>query len=177
MEIMSMNNFDKFVYEMLAEEKIKGGLADNISDMDLATKWGISEEELLKIIKKGIKVELEHTDDKAKAREIVRDHIMELGPNYYKELKKMENKLKKENTPEEEPLIDESMVAGGVTSIFGPNVTDTSSQFSGDTYAPRDNRNLFGADNPKIFKKIQKRSFPETTILNTKKKKRVNKKK
>ena len=36
--------------------------------------------------------------------------------------------------------IQESLVAGGVGSVFGPNVTDTATPFSGDTYAPGDAR-------------------------------------
>lgn len=45
-------------------------------------------------IKTGIQLEKEHTDDVKKARKIAMDHIKELGPNYYKELPKMEKKLK-----------------------------------------------------------------------------------
>ena len=45
-------------------------------------------------LNKGIKVEYEHTPVKAAAKEIVKDHLME-SPDYYKELAKMEKKLKK----------------------------------------------------------------------------------
>jgi len=44
-------------------------------------------------IQKGIKVELEHTDDRDLAKEIAMDHLDEF-PKYYKELDKMEKKLK-----------------------------------------------------------------------------------
>jgi hypothetical protein len=43
----------------------------------------------------GIKTELEHTNSKCTALWIATDHITELGPGYYKELMKMEKKLKK----------------------------------------------------------------------------------
>jgi hypothetical protein len=38
----------------------------------------------------GVFVELEHTDDPQKAREIAMDHLTE-DPNYYIKLKKIEN--------------------------------------------------------------------------------------
>jgi len=49
------------------------------------------DEEQLKL---GEKVEYEHTCDKTKARRIAMDHLAEF-PDYYKELKKMEDKLDK----------------------------------------------------------------------------------
>lgn len=53
-------------------------------------------------IEKGVAVavEMEHTDDPMLATEIAIDHLTDF-PNYYEELEKMENKLKKEN-----PLYD-----------------------------------------------------------------------
>lgn len=57
-------------------------------------------------IRKGIKVEMEHTDDPKKAEEISRDHLEEF-PNYYTALSKMEKQLeqqkeKRANGDEEE---------------------------------------------------------------------------
>lgn len=43
---------------------------------------------------KGIKTEMEHTNDKKVAKRIAKHHLDE-HPNYYKALKKMELKLKK----------------------------------------------------------------------------------
>lgn len=47
-------------------------------------------------------------------------------------------------------VIEEQNVAGGARSSFGPGVQATASQFSGDTYAPEDARNVFGGVLPKI---------------------------
>lgn len=66
-------------------EKIKGGKADGIPSSVFDKNQ----------IEKGVKVELEHTADKKKALEIVKDHLTEL-PDYYDRLQKMESKGKKE---------------------------------------------------------------------------------
>ena len=76
------------------EEKIKGGLADKKSFNDLVKKH-IKVKNIETIIKdqlrKGIKVEMEHTDDKKIAKEIAMDHLFE-DPKYYDKLKKVETK-------------------------------------------------------------------------------------
>lgn len=73
------------------EEKIEGGLADKKSLKDIASKHRVDVNLLSKELQKGMKVEMEHTKDKKKAQEIAMDHLME-DPNYYKKLKKIENK-------------------------------------------------------------------------------------
>jgi len=87
------------------EEKLEGGLADGKSLMDIAkmhayddstdstTKERIQKMfNYLKIqLDKGIKVEMEHTKSKVKAREIAMDHLFE-DPKYYQKLKKIEGK-------------------------------------------------------------------------------------
>lgn len=59
------------------KQKLKGGLGDktNLSDFD-------AEE-----VKLGLKAEMEHTDDKDIANEIVADHLTE-DPKYYSKLNK-----------------------------------------------------------------------------------------
>lgn len=74
--------FDSYWKE--ASEKIKGGLADHKKPSKYSPE----------ALKKGIKVEYEHTNDKGEAREIAMDHLEE-HPDYYKALDKMENKLEK----------------------------------------------------------------------------------
>ena len=76
--------------------KIKGGKADNLSVKDIADKFKLPVGKIEKEIEIGIKVELEHTDDKVKALEIVKDHLTEF-PDYYTRLDKMENDAKKAN--------------------------------------------------------------------------------
>lgn len=86
-----------------SEEKLKGGVSDDKTLMDLAKKHSYDDssdsttktkiDDMLQTLKsqfkKGLKVELEHTDDKSIAKEIVIDHLSE-DPHYYTELKKIE---------------------------------------------------------------------------------------
>lgn len=88
----------------MSKDKISGGLADNKTVKDLVAHHGdeswasIQFESLEKIInsqlEKGIKVELEHTDDAAIAREIAIDHIWE-DKKYYDKLETVEESTKK----------------------------------------------------------------------------------
>ena len=74
---------------LLGEDEVKGGLADDYSDEDLAKKHGVSVEEIRAQIAKGEKVEKEHTDDEVLAKEIAREHVYE-DPKYYDKLAKSE---------------------------------------------------------------------------------------
>jgi hypothetical protein len=81
------------------EEKLKGGLSDNKTIEDIAKKhdkkgyYDIKNmvSSLKKELSMGIKVEMEHTKDKTKAKEIAMDHLWE-NPTYYSKLKKIETK-------------------------------------------------------------------------------------
>lgn len=80
------------------EEKIKGGVSKGMSFNDLVERHKKHDTNLSKIesvvksqLNKGIKVEMEHTDDKKIAKEIAMDHIYE-DLHYYDKLKKMETK-------------------------------------------------------------------------------------
>jgi hypothetical protein len=84
------------------EEEIEGGKAQDKSLMDLAkkhTKDRMTQKQsperiekmydhLERQLKKGIKVEMEHTDNKKIAKEITMDHLAE-DPNYYNKLAKI----------------------------------------------------------------------------------------
>jgi hypothetical protein len=74
---------------------IKGGKADKMTPQDIANKFKVSVSDIEAQLKKGIEVELEHTDNKEKAREIAMDHLSEF-PDYYDRLEKMENNPSKE---------------------------------------------------------------------------------
>lgn len=76
--------------------KLKGGLSDKLSVEDIAKKFDEKIEFIQNQLNKGISVEKEHTKDKDLAKEIAMDHISEI-PNYYDELKKMEDDLQFEN--------------------------------------------------------------------------------
>jgi hypothetical protein len=70
------------------EEKLVGGLADNMPDEDFPKKQ----------IDKGIKVEKEHTNDKEIAKEIAKDHLVETD-KYYDYLSELEEKYTKTPNP------------------------------------------------------------------------------
>ncbi len=61
------------------KDKISGGLADKAQPSDFDSEQ----------LKKGIKIELEHTNDEDVAKEIAMDHLAE-DPEYYTKLSKIE---------------------------------------------------------------------------------------
>lgn len=78
-----MDNLKEYLINLIKEEmdKIKGGLADNIPNIKF------DDEQL----KKGIKIEMEHTNDPKIAEEIAKDHLIE-DEKYYDKLEKIEGK-------------------------------------------------------------------------------------
>jgi predicted transcriptional regulator len=72
-------------------EMIKGGLADNKTLTQISKKHSVDIKSIETQLNKGIKVEMEHTNDKKKAKEIAMDHLWE-DPKYYNKLKKIEAK-------------------------------------------------------------------------------------
>lgn len=77
-----------------SKNNLKGGLSDKSTKQDIANKFKISLRKVEKELKMGVKVELEHTDDKTLAKEIAMDHLIEI-PDYYSRLSKMEKDGKK----------------------------------------------------------------------------------
>lgn len=73
------------------EDKIKGGLSDKKSLLDISKKHKVVLSKLKKEFNLGVKVEMEHTDDRSVAKEIAKDHLSE-DPKYYSKLKKIETK-------------------------------------------------------------------------------------
>lgn len=78
-----------------SEDIIKGGLSDKMTLRDIANKHGVPLAQIQAQHKKGIKVEMEHTNDPKIASEISKDHLVE-NPKYYDYLSTMENKMDKE---------------------------------------------------------------------------------
>lgn len=76
---------------ILKGEQLEGGLGDNLSVEDIAKKHKVSKETIENQLEIGIKVEMEHTNDKLKAKEIVLDHLTETS-DYYTKLREMEKK-------------------------------------------------------------------------------------
>lgn len=77
------------------EENLEGGISDNKTLQDIAKKHKVDLSVLEKELNKGMKTEMEHTDNKSKAKEIAMDHLFE-DPEYYTKLKKMETKESKD---------------------------------------------------------------------------------
>ena len=73
-EVVKENNIQKT--NEIIEDEIPGGKGDNAVPEDFDPKE----------MEMGIKTELEHTDDKEKAKEIAMDHLTE-DPKYYSKLK------------------------------------------------------------------------------------------
>lgn len=71
--------------------KLKGGKSDKLSQEDIAKKFHVTLSKIKTQINKGIKIEMEHTNDREKAREIATDHVSEYA-DYYDRLKDMEKK-------------------------------------------------------------------------------------
>jgi hypothetical protein len=72
---------------------LKEGLdVKTFTPKELAYKHGVSEKQILAQLKKGIKIEQEHTTDAATAREIALDHLLEF-PDYYDRLEQAEQQL------------------------------------------------------------------------------------
>jgi hypothetical protein len=77
----------------LGEAFSKNGIGEGMNARDLSRKHGVALEAIEDQIEKGIRVELEHTSDLDKARQIAIDHLSEV-PDYYEKLKKMEDNAK-----------------------------------------------------------------------------------
>lgn len=72
-------------------EKIPGGLSSGKSLEDLAKKHNVKVDDLFEQLRKGIQIEMEHTNEMIVALEIAMDHLSE-DPTYYDKLKKVEAK-------------------------------------------------------------------------------------
>lgn len=91
--IVGEDNIFALIGEM---DQIHGGKSDGKTVEDIARHHGVPVEEIEAQLKIGMKIEMEHTDDSDLAKEIALDHLWEFV-NYYTELTKLEDKLKKQN--------------------------------------------------------------------------------
>ena len=105
------------------QEEIEGGLADDKSVKDIAKKHNVNIKDIVAQIEKGTKIEMEHTDDPKKAKEIAMDHEME-HPYYYSALEDMEKELEEGslllNSIIGEEELDEATSAGSSGAFVGP---------------------------------------------------------
>jgi hypothetical protein len=84
-------------YVEVKEERIKGGMADNLTVGDLSEKFKVSIDYVYNKLVDGIKEEMEHTDEMSIAKEIAMDHLSK-DIEYYVKLKKVEKGEFKEAT-------------------------------------------------------------------------------
>jgi len=84
--------------DKIQEDKIPGGLSQGKTLYDIAKHHKVDVKLLRSQLRKGIKVELEHTSDKSIAKEIAMDHLYE-DPFYYDKLEKIETNEIKVNKP------------------------------------------------------------------------------
>ena len=80
MKLKGINDAGFMRIAQVVEDKLPGGLGDNAPVSDFPEDQ----------IAKGIKVEMEHTNDLTLAEEITKDHLTE-DPRYYDKLEKMES--------------------------------------------------------------------------------------
>lgn len=118
----------------IKEEILKGGISDNKSIMDLAKKHSKSKvgqhlmtNFLKKQLEKGIKVEMEHTNNKSKAKEIAMDHLSE-KPDYYDRLEKIESNESKSARYHKNIKESAEMVGGETTEATGAGNSGSYSQ-------------------------------------------------
>ena len=89
-QYLARNRQDHYRAARGAKDKVPGGLADKKKPSDFDAK----------ALAKGVKVEMEHTDDPALAREIAMDHLTEHA-DYYDALEVMEKKLEQKKAARE----------------------------------------------------------------------------
>jgi cytochrome P450 len=93
----SVNKYLGALHANANENKLVGGKADNLTLQDIANKFDVPLSDIQNQMKKGLGVEMEHTNDREKATEIVMDHLTEF-PDYYDRLIKMEKEPTTEDT-------------------------------------------------------------------------------
>ena len=98
----------------ITEDEIEGGLADQLTIETISKKHGVSIDDIIDQLVKGLDVEMEHTKELNIAMEIAMDHVSE-DPKYYDKLSKIETS--KEETKE---ATGASSAGAYVGPLFGP---------------------------------------------------------
>jgi len=89
--LLAGGGFQDKMYELPKGEKVPGGKSEGMDVDQIASAHGVERSVIEEQLKKGIQVELEHTEDTEVAREIALDHLAEFS-DYYDRLEKMEAK-------------------------------------------------------------------------------------
>ena len=80
--LSGMVRTNKIADKLTAENLLPGGRSDDLTVEDVAKMHGVSLIDIMNQVRKGLKIEMEHTNDRAIAMEIVLDHLCE-NPRYY----------------------------------------------------------------------------------------------
>jgi hypothetical protein len=120
----------KFLPDLRAKEVEKFSpkneqLAKGMSLRDISDKHGVSFEDIKKEAEKGVKVEMEHTDDVTAAYDIAKDHLFE-DPKYYTKLAKIEELLM--GYPDQEWLDNHEKELHKIRKDFDSEVTPKSNK-------------------------------------------------
>ena len=105
--------------------KIPGGKAEGKTVSDIARKHGVSVSAAEAAIRKGTRIEKEHTTDAAIAREIAKDHVYE-NPRYYDMLAKIEGRHKGRKRKEEKEDKSEVKEEAPANNVGGGKIAGTS---------------------------------------------------
>jgi len=135
------------------EDMVPGGLSDNMTAQELADKHGVDVAEIEAAIEKGVKVEMEHTDDEKIAHEVAMDHIFE-DPKYYDKLANMENESETVEEGNEEKVALELYVK--LVDKEGEFTEDQMSRMSLEEIEDylKDNEDLRGSQLKKVAKEV-----------------------
>jgi hypothetical protein len=89
---------NKYIHHLAKQDSREGQKEEDAESAcieDLATRHGVSLEEITNQLEMGLKVEMEHTEDMGVAKKIALDHLAE-DPHYYTKLAKMEGRSENE---------------------------------------------------------------------------------
>jgi len=98
----------------VTEDKIEGGLADNLTIEKIADKHNVDVDKIVDQLVKGLEVEMEHTSELNVAMEIAMDHVSE-DPKYYDKLSKIES-----HKEESKEATGSGSAGAYVGPLFGP---------------------------------------------------------
>ena len=113
---------------------------------ELAEKHGVDRMQIAKQLDKGIKVELEHTNDKSVAREIALDHLAE-DPKYYDKLASVElEEDQLAETAEENQIVNvvSNIAAAQIAKVMKVKQNKLLRILDSEMFSPKDKLELFG---------------------------------
>jgi hypothetical protein len=156
--------------EVSESEELKGGNADNKSLIHIAKKHDAKGyyhidnmvQSLKKELEMGIEIEMEHTDDKDKAKEIAMDHLWE-DPSYYSKLKKSgiekdEKETNEASNPAQQAAIAINMKKKGIepkSETKEQTMASSSGSYEGNAFGPMIKREIKKLNNADLTEQEQ----------------------